>query len=164
MPSEKPARKRGGQIKNNVMRETFDFIMNNPGLTCKVISLCMEKKGFKASSVTSVVSQLWRSNQLIREGNTYRTASSEYRPMGTTTSAKISRLRKRVEELKEVAKSKGIAALPTQTEAVEPVKHILATPTLVHSDRKFDAKKLVDPLTVAQAREVYNELKTMFGD
>ena len=175
MLSEKPARKRGGVIKNNVMRETFDFIMNNPGLTCKMIAVCMEKKGFKSSSVTSVVSQLYRSGQLIKKDSTYFTAVSEYKPMGTTPTAKINRLKKRVEELKVVARSKGITDLP-HIPAQNPKEGIAALtpepapelpkyrprPETSHV-KPFDPKAILDPLTVYQARALYNELHSMFG-
>jgi hypothetical protein len=149
------------RVTNNVMRETFNFIMNNPNLTCKMIANGMEKKGFKPSSVTSVVSQLWRDNQLIKNGLTYRTVGSKYKPMGATPSAKIKRLKKRVDELKVVAKSKGIQDLHIQPPAQETQGIDSLAATLAQDT--FDPKRIVDPLTVYQARELYNELKKLFG-
>ena len=168
--------KRGAQIKNNVMRATFDFILHNPGLTCKMISVRMEKDGFKPSSVTSVVSQLWRSGQLQKDGITYRTAVPEYSPMSASTNARISRLKKKVEELKVMAKSKGITDLPVQ-KVVQGDKGGIAAltpmparelpkyrrrPEAGHTDT-FDPKDILNPLTVYQARALYNELEAMFG-
>lgn len=160
MLSEKPAPKRGGQIKNNVMRETFNFIMNNPGLTCKAISLALERQGFKASSVTSVVSQLWRSGQLIKNGEGYRTTSSAYKPVSTMPNIKVKKLKKQIEGLKELAKSKGISALPITQASVEKELTRFAEKIMQPS---FDPKAVLGPLTVYQARELYDELKRMFG-
>ena len=173
MPSEKSARKRGGVIKNNIMRETFDFIVRNPGLSTKSIAQQMEYLGFKPNSVTSVVSQLCRSNQIIKEGIGYRTNTSAYAPMGATPSAKVSRLKKQVEALKEVAKSRGIKDLPIVPATpvmrfVAPAAGIAALDVPAKSkfiirQTNFNAKEHIDKLSVYQAREVYAELKTMFG-
>lgn len=175
MPSAKPASKRGGVIRNNVMRETFNFIVQNPGLTCKTISLSMERKGFKPGSVTSVVNQLWRSNQLIKDGNnSYRAKSSEYSPMGESHASKINKLKKRVETLKEVAKSKGIKDIAVQedVQALQGIASLAAPPaqdTLPPLDSNarlqpfVKATDILKHMTVYQARALYNELKSMFG-
>jgi hypothetical protein len=163
-------KKRGGSIKNNVMRETFNFINNNPGMTCKMIATRMEKDGFKPSSVTSVVSQLWRSEQLQKDGITYRTAVPEYLPMSASTNARITRLKKRVEELKVVAKSKGITALPVKSGGIAALAPMPAPELPKYRPRPeashvkpFDPKDILNPLTVYQARALYNELEAMFG-
>jgi hypothetical protein len=132
--------------RNNVMRETFNCVLNNPGLTAKEISNKMAFEGFKASSVTSVVSQLCRSGQLLKDRNTYRTVNDVYVPI-------LSKY-KPVSAKKAAQASQGIAAL-TPAPAPAPV------PVPVH--KPFEPKDIIEPLNVYQAYDLYRELKEMFG-
>lgn len=144
-----PAKKKN---YNNVMRETFDCILNNPGLTAKEIANKLEEQGFKASSVTSVVSQLWRSGQLFRDGIAYRCTSSTYMP--------ISRKNQIVVQ-KTTPQSQGIAALtPVPAPAPVPVHKPVPVPV---TEPDFDPRKMIGTLSVYHAKDLYEELKTMFG-
>ena len=171
-PAKPAKRNAGAKISNNVMRATFEFIQQYPGLTSKQICEQMEHRGFKPTSVVSVVSQLHRSGQLHKDGVTYRTINAEYKPMGATANAKVNKLKKQVEALKKQAKSQGISALPV-TPAVGIATLQPVTQGSVDREPKkfaeevsqpaFDPKKIVNPLTVYQARMLYDELEAMFG-
>ena len=149
------------------MRATFEFIQQYPGLTSRQICDQMERKGFKPTSVVSVISQLYRSGQAHKDGMTYRTVVAEYMPVGMSPVVKLNKLKKQVNALKEVAKSQGIAALPVPVAAVAPAQaapaEVVAKSKFIIRQTNFDAKEHIDKLSVYQAREVYAELKTMFG-
>ena len=169
-PAQPTKSKSGAKITSNVMRATFEFIQQYPGLTAKQICEGLERKGLKPTSVVSVISQLYRSGQVHKDGVTYRTVVSEYMPVSMTPVAKLNKLKKQVNALKEVAKSRGIKDLPIAPArpVAAPAEGIAALDAPAKSkfilrQTNFDAKEHIDKLSVYQAREVYAELKTMFG-
>ena len=96
-----------------------------------------------------------------------------YVPVGQTANAKVNKLKKQVEALKEIAKGRGIKALPIAppapvAPALAPAAGIAALDAPAKSKfiiRKpdFDPKKVIEDLSVYQARALYVELKEMFG-
>lgn len=126
-------------IRNNVMRETFNYILNHPGLTAKIISHHMENMGFKPSSVTSVVSQLKRTGQVVKQGDEYVAVASAYIPMGAARKAN----------------NKGIKDIPRQG-----LKDLSQEPP---KTKQQDPLEIVKHMNVYQARELYDHLRCMFG-
>lgn len=165
MPTTQPvSRPSNFGITNNVMRETFNFIKNNPGLRNIDIAAGLDAKGFKRSSTTSVPSQLARAGMVERRGKLYYALVNEYHPIKSTPSNKISKLKKKVAELKKVAKGKGIVDLPVKNGGIASLTPMPApAPAPRPVVNEFDPKAILDPLTVYQARALYNELETMFG-
>jgi len=170
------------RITNNVMRETFQCIKDNPGLRNKDISEIMLKKGFKPSSVTSIPSQLFHAKQVDRrdsegrKGARYYAIVDEYQPMGQTDKKKMAVLKKKVEELKQVAKGKGIADLSAQkptpkAEGIAALAAPVAQATPEESKPKRFAmlttpqspEQIIKHMTAYQARELYDHLKQLFG-
>lgn len=126
-------------VTNNVTRVTFDHIKNNPGCTATEVANALQPHGYKPSSVTSLMAQMYKQGLLYKEGFKYYATQDEYVPLkGNYKSKKAQKAKS-----KEVAG--GIATLPQAA----PVK-----PT---------AKSLLDTLTVKEARELYMELKEYFG-
>ena len=126
-------------VSNNVCRVTFDYVKNNPGTTATEASNALIKKGFKQSSVTSIMAQMFKQGLLRKDGFKYYAAQAEYVP-----------IKAKSKKIKLVPKiDSGIASLSTPAPAPFPVK-----PT---------AKSLLDTLTVKEARELYLELKEYFG-
>jgi len=168
--------KTGGKTKNNVMRETFAFIKTYPGLKSIEIAERMERKGFKSKSTTSIASQLVREGQAKRVDGRYYIIVDEYSPIKQTSTSKITQLRKRVEELKEVAKSRGIADLPVQAPA-QGLAALAAAPAHTEPTAQEPPKakrfamltmpqtpeQIVKGMTAYQARELYDHLKKLFG-
>jgi hypothetical protein len=170
------------RVSNNVMRETFQCIKDNPGLRNKDIMEIMIGKGFKPSSVTSIPSQLFHTKQVERrdsegrKGARYYAIVDEYQPMGQTDKKKMAVLKKKVEALRKVAKSKGIADLPAQkpTPKAEGIA-ALAAPVAQATPEEPKAKRfamlttpqspqeLLKHMTAYQARELYDHLKQLFG-
>jgi len=125
--------------RNNVMRETFNYILNHPGLTVKIISHHMENMGFKTSSVTSVISQLKRTGQVVKKEDTYFVAGPTYMPMAAARKAN----------------NKGIKDIPRQG-----LKDLSQEPPKA---KQQDPQEIVKHMNVYQARELYDHLRGMFG-
>lgn len=169
-------KKQGRRVINNVMGETFNCIKTHPGLRNKDIATIMVEKGFKASSVTSVPSQLLHSGQVERRDMRYYALADEYQSIKLSDKRKVSALKKQVSVLKKIAKSKGIADLPVQkpvqglaalaaapAPAPAPMTMPVPAPMPAPAVKEFDPEAILNPLTVYQARALYNELKAMFG-
>jgi hypothetical protein len=164
------------RVINNVMRETFNCIKANPGLRNKEIAAVLLKQGFKTSSVTSIPSQLLHAGLVERRDGTYYTIVDEYQPIGPTDKRKVTALKKKVAELKEVAKSRGIADLPVQAPA-QGLAALAAAPAHTEPTAQEPPKakrfamlvtpqppeQIVKGMTAYQARELYDHLKQLFG-
>ena len=152
--------KQGPKIINNVTRTTFSFIQQNPGLRTSEISAQLEVQGFKRTSVKAVVSQLQRSGQVVKKNHGFYTVVPEYQII------KIVRKAKPAKAGRKIVKSSGINALPRQDSGIAALTASpMPMPVLAPAPAAelFDPKKYIGPLTVYQARDVYAELKKMFG-
>jgi len=164
------------RVLNNVMRETFNCIKARPGLRNKEIADVLLKQGFKTTSVTSIPSQLLHAGLVERRDGTYYAIVDEYIPIGPTDKRKVTALRKKVAELKEVAKSRGIADLPVQAPA-QGLAALAAAPAHTEPTAQEPPKakrfamlttpqspeQIVKGMTAYQARELYDHLKQLFG-
>ncbi len=149
-------------ITNNVSRATFYFVRANPGLTKGEICKRLVAEGYKASSVTSLVSQLRRTSQLELRGDKYYALMDEYTPINQVA---IRALRKHKQQKKDT-KSEGIAALhlvttpaPTPAPAPAPAPARPLVPVL-----GWSTDEILENLDVKQAVAVYRELKKLFGE
>jgi hypothetical protein len=152
--------RRGGAVINNVTRSTFSFIQQNPGLRVSEISAQLGAHGFKRTSVKAVVSQLQRSGQVVKNGVGFHTVVPEYQII------RIERKAKPTKAGRKIVKSSGINALPRQDSGIAALTASpMPMPVLAPAPAAelFDPKKYIGPLTVYQARDVYDELKKMFG-
>ena len=135
---------------NNASRETFNFIKHNPNLTSQEVVGHLERKGFKRSSTTALCNQMVRGGLVAKDSRGgLRVLADDYRPL----KIKVVKKQKPKETKEEMA---GLAALAPQDKEVRPVT------TLVLS-RDWTAQKVVDKLSVVQARQLYDLLKQIFG-
>jgi len=138
-------------VTNNVTRVTFDYIRDNPGKTRKEIAVALEAQGYKNSSVTSLLGQM-RKQGLVRESaNLLYATTGEYAPL------KSSKKLKAIAEKQQAPQRKIV----TITRRAAPE----AEPTQLPTSAKFSATipQLLDTLSVVQARELYDELRKIFG-
>lgn len=151
--------KRLFSVGNNVSRETFNMVKAHPGLSAVQYVEMLNKKGFKDSSTTSILSQLVRTGQLIRSETTrtLTVARPEYTPIKNPSKAKPRKQRK-VEEKKAGnthQSSVGIAALKGET--VEP-KGV----TSIILQRNWTPESVIDKLTLPQAKQLFEALSKYF--
>jgi hypothetical protein len=134
------------KVTNNVTRATFDHVKNNPHQSCKTICVALEKQGYKASSVGSLLTQFVKNGLCVRDANNNYTAiAHEYTPIKIRKQLKA----KQVIQKAKATRGEGIAALGAQP----MVKPLLP----------WDTDTLINGMTVMQARAMYDALKKIFG-
>jgi len=141
-------------ITNNVSRDTFNFIRDNPGLRSYKIRDALAEAGHKEGSITSLVSQLRRSGQIERkEDGTHYAKAQEYIPLNRGLTKPPAK-QKRAYTPRKPAANAGIAALQPATTPAIPATP--AAPVVV--------EHLLNSLSILQARALYDELKKVFGE
>lgn len=148
-------------VRNNVARETFNMVKTNPGLPAMQYVEMLNKKGFKESSTTSILSQLVRTGQVARNDvtRTLVVAQPEYTPIKNLSKAKpqaTPRKQRKVEEKKAGnthQSSVGIAALSEP--AAQPVSTIII-------NRNWTPESVIDKLTLPQAKQLFEALSKYF--
>lgn len=131
---------------NNVSRETFNCIRENPGLTRSQIGSLLEKKGFKKSSVISLATQFLKQGMIRSANGGLLVAQPEYTPVKTTKSKKPSK-----------------DMLPKPQKAVAKVTAPPASAIYISGLYAQSTKELLEGMSIVQAREVYDELKKVFS-
>lgn len=136
---------------NNVTQETFNYVKSNPNKTSSEICDALEVRGFKRSSVGSLLTQFVKQNQMTRDHNSrLNTAVPNYVPLKSTRQFKAEGKRaNKIVQIKSKQPSAGIAALKVDT-----------TPKAIP---KTDVESIIIGLSVLQARALYDELKKIFG-
>ena len=124
-------------VTNNVTRITFDYVKANPGVTATQAGNALEPRGYKASSVSSIMAAMVRNGLCRKEGYKYFVTAEEYIPL------KPSRVLKGKPE-------KALAVVEKLAETAKPK----ATITV---------QNIVENMTMREARELYVELGKYFG-
>ena len=158
---EKPLGKHLFKPVNNVTRETFNYIKNNPNKTTAEVCNALAKRGFKEGSVTSICAQLSKQGQVVKDGYTKRMVAvgTDYTPLKSASAFKTQKPETRVIKIvkrREVPQDAGIASIAPKE---EPATRKAALIFL----NEFDPHDVVNKLSVMQARELYDLLKKIFG-
>ena len=136
---------------NNVSRETFNYIRDNPGLTRSQVGGLMEKKGFNKASVISLMTQFIKQGMVQLSNGGMVANQPEYTP-----------LKAPAKTFKHKKPSNDVLPPPQKK-----VAKVTASPTsaiYISSVNTHSAKDLLAIMTIFQAREVYDELKKIFGN
>lgn len=167
--------KKGFGVSNNVVRVTFETIRDNPHHTAPEYVEMLGKKGFKASSTSSLIYQLIRTHQVHRDDEKRLSVTSdEYTPISYKTQKQL-RNKEAIEPPTQQDKRKvvivkrrttedtvqGIAALKADTGLQNEEKFDMGT-FKHHAPRAFHPSAIVDNLSVLHARELYDYLKKIF--
>lgn len=131
---------------NNVSRETFNYIRENPGLTRSQIGGLMEKKGFKKSSVISLATQFLKQGMIRSANGGLLVAQPEYTP---------------VKAPKPKKPSKDV--LPKPQKKVAKVTAPPPATLYISGINTQSTQQLLASMSIVQAREVYDELKKVFS-
>jgi hypothetical protein len=173
----KPTKPHHFKPTNNITRITYDYIAQHPDKTQPEVVAALVAQGHKEGSVASLCSQFVRQGLVSREEGTRRmTVAKPFTPLKSSKAArnkfpmigaKHKKERKEPSPLLGIMKRKytkkadktaqGIAALPPQG------KEELRVPTSITLTRGWSAQKEVEKLSVVQARQLYDLLKTIFG-
>lgn len=143
-------------ITNNVSRETFNAVRDNPGKTNRQVISLLKSKGFKPTSVGSLLTQMVK-QELIRrdEEGKFFTDLPEYTPLKASARIKQKKIVKRpYVKSGNYAKQTGIAALDTHTTA----------PVVAPMPSSFDPDQLLSTLSFPQVLALYRKIKTLLGE
>lgn len=182
--------KKGFGVSNNVVRTTFDIVRDNPNLRSTQYIQMLEQQGFKRSSTTSVIYQLLKTGQIVRnDDKTLRALQKEYTPIThkiqkalrqdqiarkQTAQAEQPKAKRKVVLIKRRKSDEGIAALAPDTRAKlqREAQAIVDSMTVVKAEggpfefakpKAFTPSQIVDNLSVLHARELFDYLKKIFG-
>lgn len=162
-------------ITNNISRETFNYIKNNPGSTRKEIIQALEHQGFASGSVSSLIAQMRRNTMIHETNNLYYADIEEYRPIKSLKAIKKMEAKAAPVEVKPKRKyvkrdTTGIGALLREKLENAPAYAPSETPPIVPQRKGFVSlvrnrtpESIIDNMTVYQARELYLHLREMFG-
>ena len=162
-------------ITNNISRETFNYIKNNPGSTRKEIIQALEHQGFASGSVSSLIAQMRRNTMIHETNNLYYSDIEEYRPIKSLKAIKKLEATAAPVEVKPKRKyvkrdTTGIGALLREKLENAPAYTPSETPPIVPQRKGFVSlvrnrtpQSIVDNMTVYQARELYDHLKQIFS-
>lgn len=169
-------------VTNNISRETFNYVRDNPGSTRKEIIEALGHRNFASGSVSSLIAQM-RRNKLIHEtNNLYYADATEYRPLKSLKAIKKLEAKAAPVEVRQKRKytkrSEGIGALlkaklenmpaPSQ-DALDAAAYAMGgqarveRPFLTKLVRPKSPEEIVENMNVLQARELYECLKKLFG-
>ena len=144
-------------VTNNVSRVTFEFVRDNSPKTNMEICDALEARGFKRTSVSSLLSQMVIVGLLKRDDlGKYWALEPEYRSFSINTYRKARAAGKSSRKPKPVAQTRAMKNYLPKKEAPAPVPQ----PEVKVCNSVED---LLNTLTVAQARELFDRLKTMFA-
>ena len=164
------------EVTTNVSRETFNYVRDNPRCTMTDIKRDLGAKGFNTTSVGSLLTQFVHHRHINRSADgQYIALNTEYKPLMTRAKwdktnglPATTKAEKRKEKLKQGlaavkrkntakhnAQAAGIGALPVQEKKPEVTSILIS--------RNWTAQGVVDKLTVVQARQLYDVLKSIFG-
>ena len=170
-------------ISNNASRETFNYVLSNPGKTISEIKAALNAQGFKESTVTTLVYQM-ATAELFRKDNEgkFFAIKKEFEPFNISKlrraaktqqqaedKAKIAAfgkrelskqvviVKRRTAEQAEAAHNANVAGIGALTVNAEQPTPAPARP------RPWRPEDVVDQLTLAQAKEVHAYMQKVFG-
>jgi hypothetical protein len=136
---------------NNVSRETFNYIRDNPNKNSGEIRAALTARGFNTGSVGSLITQFLKQGFTKKDDNgRYNAIVPEYTPLKSTKQFRSEGKRvNKIVQIKSKSPSAGIAALKVDT-----------TPKVKPS---WDVDTVLDTMSIVQARTLYDALKKIFG-
>jgi len=175
--NQKPVMKNLYNITNNVSRETFKYIKENPGSTRMEIINALGHKGFGKASVSSLIAQMRRSSMVHDTNGLWYADVDEYTPIKNSSYKKKKKAtpeKKGATGLGSLLKAKLDAMPMSSQDAMDAAARAMGypdhTPPIVPTRKGFvsivrnrEPQSIIDNMTVYQARELYDHLKQIFS-
>ena len=137
----------------NISKETFDYIIANPGCTPSQVANALQKVGYLHKTVTALIYQMVRQDMLRKDVNKKVYALlPAYVPIKTMQRTKPERRKKvNVERVGGgiMDPDAGLASLATRTQHAAP--------------QKLTAKYILDNVSLSEAKALYDEMHAIFG-
>lgn len=146
---------------NNVSRETFNAVRDNPRLQHKDIARMLANRGFNQASIGSLLTQMANCGMIARDDTgRYTALQTEYTPIKASKRVKPKK-KIAVPATKKKEEKAGIAALETQ-DAV--AKKLVVIRKQEAPAPAFDPEQLLSTLSFSQVMALYKRIKTMVGE
>lgn len=154
----RPALPHAFKPTNNVSRETFNAVRDNPRLQHKDIARMLSNRGFNQASIGSLLTQMLNCGMVARDDNgRYTALQAEYTPIKAGAKVKVKK-----KAAVPVTKPKaGIAALETQDTVA---KKVVTITRRTEPAAAFDPEQLLSTLSFSQVMALYKRIKTMVGE
>jgi hypothetical protein len=130
-------------VTNNVTRITFEYVRDNPGKTRIEVANALGERGFKNSSVTSLLGQMIKQGMMRESAHLLYVTANEYTP------------------IKSSKKLKALAAKPQEPQ--RKIVKLVNQPPTPQINSAWDAEVMLNNLSIKQARALYDELRKIFG-
>lgn len=158
---EEPQGRKFFQVTNNLTRATFDQIKEHPDTRPRITSALVER-GYQYNSVSAIIGHMIKGG-LVAPGadGVLRALSDEYRPIKAKDKRKPSKPVKLGPLLK--AKMAQQAQAPRQAPAAAPAPRVVIKRP-VSEPSAWSVRSALEGLSVLQARELFDELKKIFGE
>ena len=154
------------KVTNNISRNTFNAVRDNPGQTRVYIVRLLDKQGHNHKSTASLITQMLRQGMITeREGRLFA-QQPEYTPIKSYRLQKARKAQQKHKAPKQV-QSKGIAALPAATTSA--VAHEFTRPVVEPSKAALPehiqsyVDSVLHSMSILQAKHVYQALHELFG-
>ena len=142
----------------NISKETFDYIIANPGCTPSQVADALQKVGYLHKTVTALIYQMVRQDMLRKYVNKKVYALlPAYVPIKTIQRTKPERRKKvNVERVGGMLEDAGLASLATRTRTQHAAPQQAAP-------QKLTAKYILDNVSLSEAKALYDEMHAIFG-
>lgn len=164
-PAPVPEKRKPFAISNNLNRVLFEQAQRYPTTRRELVSR-MQAMGFKPGSVNTIIGQMLRQELLQTDDDgVLHLTVAEYTPLKSSRTMRRLELAKAKEAVKQARAERKKLVFKRKGEAEEkrPVSSppVEAAPVIKSTWNAHDA---VAGLTVLQAKELYAELRAIFGD
>lgn len=161
-----------------VSQASFNYVRDNPYTTTAQAVKALEQQGFKKSSLTSLYTQMIRQGHVSRDKDGKLTALiPEFRPLKASATIRNMGALLRKKLAKKAPTKAALPPLrPTKLNVdIRPIKQQnavqagIATLNASHAQAApaptlLTAKHVLETLSIKEARTLYLELQTIFGD
>ena len=155
----RPALPHAFKPTNNVSRETFNAVRDNPRLQHKDIARMLSNRGFNQASIGSLLTQMLNCGMVARDDNgRYTALQQEYTPIKANAKTKA---KKKIAIPATKKPNAGIAALETQDTVA---KKLVIVRKQEADAPAFDPEQLLSTLSFSQVMALYKRIKTMVGE
>jgi ABC-type oligopeptide transport system ATPase subunit len=136
----------------NTSRATFEIVRDNPGNTKREYARLLAAKGYKKSSVTTLLAQMIRQGQIwVDSSGLLQPNQTEYKPLKSVKTL-ANRAKKAKTSKVRTPASNGINALIAEHK--EAVRQIEA---------RNNIESILDNISLSDAHELYRKLHQYFG-
>jgi hypothetical protein len=168
--NQKPVMKNLYNITNNVSRETFNYIKENPGSKRMEIITALGHRGFGKASVSSLIAQMRKSKMVHDTDGLWYADVNDYTPIKNSSYKKKTKAQKKgTTGIGALLKAKlENTPMPSQ-DALDAAAYAMggytqaAPKRIVSLVRSKSPEDILKDMTVYQAHDLYRHLKEMFG-